>query len=188
MPWTEMTDLPKPDYARNMRLIGYTDQGGRPTACRSWCIAATPISGTCSRRASRVIDVRDPTQSEAPSTTSRRRPTPGTSISRSHDDLLLVIHAKDMFAGRRLRRRAQLLQGALGKTGRHAPRPNAGGAQLDGGHGGLRHLQAGGSRARSASCRSTAAASIASGTSAAAGPTRRRCSTASPTTSSSPST
>ena len=25
-----MTDLPKPDYARNMRIIGHTDQGGRP--------------------------------------------------------------------------------------------------------------------------------------------------------------
>jgi len=23
-------DLPAPDYARNMRLIGYSDQGGRP--------------------------------------------------------------------------------------------------------------------------------------------------------------
>ena len=23
-------DLPKPDYARNMRLVGYSDQGGRP--------------------------------------------------------------------------------------------------------------------------------------------------------------
>ena len=25
-----MTDLPKPDHARNMRLIGHSDQGGRP--------------------------------------------------------------------------------------------------------------------------------------------------------------
>jgi hypothetical protein len=25
-----MTDLPKPDYARNMRIIGHSDQGGRP--------------------------------------------------------------------------------------------------------------------------------------------------------------
>ena len=24
------TELPKPAYARNMRLIGYSDQGGRP--------------------------------------------------------------------------------------------------------------------------------------------------------------
>ena len=23
-------ELPKPDYARNMRLLGYSDQGGRP--------------------------------------------------------------------------------------------------------------------------------------------------------------
>ena len=23
-------DLPKPDYAKNIKLIGYTDQGGRP--------------------------------------------------------------------------------------------------------------------------------------------------------------
>ncbi len=25
-----MTDLPQPDYARNMRIIGHCDQGGRP--------------------------------------------------------------------------------------------------------------------------------------------------------------
>ena len=25
-----MSELPKPDYARNMRLVGHTDQGGRP--------------------------------------------------------------------------------------------------------------------------------------------------------------
>src|SRR5262249_60869331 len=25
-----MTDLPRPDYARNMRIIGHSDQGGRP--------------------------------------------------------------------------------------------------------------------------------------------------------------
>jgi len=25
-----MSRLPKPDYARNMRLIGHSDQGGRP--------------------------------------------------------------------------------------------------------------------------------------------------------------
>ncbi len=25
-----MTDLPKPDYARNMCIVGHTDQGGRP--------------------------------------------------------------------------------------------------------------------------------------------------------------
>ena len=25
-----MSELPKPDYARNMRVVGYTDQGGRP--------------------------------------------------------------------------------------------------------------------------------------------------------------
>jgi hypothetical protein len=24
------TALPRPDYARNMRLVGYSDQGGRP--------------------------------------------------------------------------------------------------------------------------------------------------------------
>ena len=25
-----MTELPKPDYARNMRIVGHSDQGGRP--------------------------------------------------------------------------------------------------------------------------------------------------------------
>ena len=25
-----MSDLPKPDYARNMRIVGHSDQGGRP--------------------------------------------------------------------------------------------------------------------------------------------------------------
>ena len=31
-----MTDLPQPDYARNMRIIGHSDQGGRADGFRAY--------------------------------------------------------------------------------------------------------------------------------------------------------
>src|SRR5712691_376877 len=91
------TDLPKPDFARNMRLIGYCDQGGRPDGVQIMVERGFAYVGHMFSKGFSVIDVRDP-----------RNPTPASYIAappgtwnihlQVHGDLLLVINAKDMFA------------------------------------------------------------------------------------------
>lgn len=92
-----MTTLPPPDYARNIRLIGHSDQGGRPDALqvmvhRGYAYLAHPWS-----RGFSIVDVRDPKNPGAtvyvPSP-----PNTWTIHLQTHDDLLLVIHARDLFA------------------------------------------------------------------------------------------
>jgi hypothetical protein len=120
------TDLPTPDFARNMRLIGYSDQGGRPDGVqimveRGFAYIGHMFSKGFSDQGGRpdgvqimvergfayighmfskgfsVIDVRDP---RAPKPANYIAAPPGTwNIHlQVHGDLLLVINAKDMFA------------------------------------------------------------------------------------------
>ncbi|CAN7655001.1 LVIVD repeat-containing protein [Pararhizobium sp. LjRoot238] len=94
-----MTDIsiPTPDFARNMRLIGHSPIGGRGDGLqlmvhRGYAYVAHPWSSGFS-----IIDVRDP-----------KRPGPVTYVQapantwnihlQTHDDLLLVIDALDLFA------------------------------------------------------------------------------------------
>ena len=114
-------DLPKPDYARNMRILAHCDQGGRPDGVQIMVHRGHAYIGHMFSKGFSVLDVRD---AKRPRAVSYLAAPPGTwNIHlQTHDDLLLVI--------------------------------------------------------------SKAAAFIASGTPAAAGPTCRRSSTDSPTTSS----
>ncbi len=77
-----MTELPKPDYARNMRIVGHTDQGGRPDGVQVMVHRGFAFVGHMFSKGFSVIDVRDPKKSARGETTSRRRQTPGTSICR----------------------------------------------------------------------------------------------------------
>lgn len=89
--------LTPPDHARNMKLIGHSDIGGRGDGLqlmvhRGWAYVAHPWSQGFS-----IVDVRDP-----------RRPGAVTYVAappntwnihlQTHDDLLLVINALDQFA------------------------------------------------------------------------------------------
>jgi len=47
-----MSDLPQPDYARNMRIIGHCDQGGRPDGVQIMVHRGYAYSATCSPRVS----------------------------------------------------------------------------------------------------------------------------------------
>jgi hypothetical protein len=91
------TDLPKPDFARNMRLIGYTDQGGRPDGVQIMVERGFAYVGHMFSKGFSVIDVRDPRNPKAANYIAAP---PGTwNIHlQVHGDLLLVINAKDMFA------------------------------------------------------------------------------------------
>jgi hypothetical protein len=90
-------DLPRPDYLRNMRLIGFSDQGGRPDGVQIMVSHGHAYIGHMFSKGFSVVDVRDP-----------RNPKPVNYVAapagtwnihlQTHDDLLLVVNAKDMFA------------------------------------------------------------------------------------------
>ncbi len=94
-----MTEFPAPDYARNIRVISHSDQGGRADGMqlmvhRGYAYVSHMFSGGFS-----VLDVRDAKNPRvvnyiaAPANT-------WTIHLQTHDDLLLLINAKDMFAAR----------------------------------------------------------------------------------------
>ncbi|MFC7397719.1 LVIVD repeat-containing protein [Chelatococcus sp. GCM10030263] len=107
-------DLPKPDHARNMRLIGHSDQGGRPDGVQLMVNKGYAYTGHMFSKGFSIIDVRDP-----------RNPVPVNYIAaphntwnihlQTHDDLLLVINAKDMFAASEFQDEKQYYTGALGQ-------------------------------------------------------------------------
>jgi hypothetical protein len=92
-----MTDLPQPDYARNMRIIGHCDQGGRPDGVQIMVHRGYAYIGHMFSKGFSVVDVRD---AKRPRAVNYLAAPPGTwNIHlQTHDDLLLVINAKDMFA------------------------------------------------------------------------------------------
>jgi hypothetical protein len=54
-----MTEPPKPDYARNMRIVGHTDQGGRPDGVQVMVQRGFAFVGHMFSKGFSVIDVRD---------------------------------------------------------------------------------------------------------------------------------
>jgi hypothetical protein len=80
-----------------MRLIGHSDQGGRPDAVQIMVHRGFAYVGHIFSRGFSVIDVRDPRN---PVTVAYIPAPPNTWTLhlQTHDDLLLVIHNKDMFA------------------------------------------------------------------------------------------
>lgn len=110
-----MTDLPRPDYAHRMRLIGHSDQGGRPDGMqlmvhRGHAFIAHMFSGGFS-----VLDVHD-ARNPRTITYVPAPPNTWTIHLQTHEDLLLVIHAKDMFGAREFADERAYYSGALGKT------------------------------------------------------------------------
>jgi len=90
-------DLPAPSYARNMRAIGHTDQGGRPDGVQIMVYGGFAYIGHVFSKGFSVVDVRDPARPKPV----RYVPAPPNTWNlhlQAHDDLLLVIHNKDMFA------------------------------------------------------------------------------------------
>jgi hypothetical protein len=110
-----MQDLPKPDHARNLRLIGHSDQGGRPDGVQLMIHRGHAYVGHMFSKGFSVVDVRDP-----------RNPRPVTYVPapvntwnihlQTADDLLLVINAKDMFAAAEFQDEHAYYKGSLGKT------------------------------------------------------------------------
>ena len=110
-----MTELPKPDYARNMRIVGHTDQGGRPDGVQVMVHRGFAFVGHMFSKGFSVIDVRDAKNPRAVSYVAAPANTWNIHLQ-VHDDLLLVIHAKDMFAAAEFADERAYYSGALGKT------------------------------------------------------------------------
>ena len=106
-------ELPRPDHARNMRLIGYCDQGGRPDGVQVMVHRGYAYVGHMFSKGFSVIDVRDP---KSPRAANYVAAPPGTwNIHlQTHDDLLLVINAKDMFAAAEFADERAYYRGQLG--------------------------------------------------------------------------
>jgi hypothetical protein len=110
-----MTELPKPDYARNMRVVGHTDQGGRPDGVQVMVHRGFAFVGHMFSKGFSIIDVRDPTNPRAVNYIAAPANTWNIHLQ-AHEDLLLVIHAKDMFAAAEFADERAYYSGALGKT------------------------------------------------------------------------
>ena len=109
-----MSDLPTPDYARNLRLIGHSDQGGRPDGVQLMIHNGHAYTGHMFSKGFSVIDVRDPRDPKAAAYV----PAPPNTWNihlQTHDDLLLVINAKDMFAAAEFQDERAYYKGALGE-------------------------------------------------------------------------
>jgi hypothetical protein len=110
-----MTELPKPDYARNMRVVGHTDQGGRPDGVQVMVHRGFAFVGHMFSKGFSIIDVRDPANPRAVNYIAAPANTWNIHLQ-THEDLLLVIHAKDMFAASEFADERAYYSGALGKT------------------------------------------------------------------------
>ena len=131
-------DIPKPAYAHNMRAIGHSDQGGRPDAVQVMVNKGHAYVSHLFSNGFSVIDVRDPKNPKAVG----YYPCPENTWNlhcQTYDDLLLVVHAKNMWAQPELADERNYYKG---KTDFHAQSEAEGRAQLVGRHGGLRHFEA----------------------------------------------
>lgn len=91
-----MTDL-VPDYARNMRLIGHSDQAGRSDGVQLMVHRGYAYIGQFVSEGFSIVDVRDPRRPRAAGFVAAPRNTWNNHLQ-AHGDLLLVVHAKNLFA------------------------------------------------------------------------------------------
>ena len=110
-----MSELPKPDYVRNMRLVGHSDQGGRPDGVQIMVHRGYAYVGHMFSKGFSVIHVRDPSKPRAVNYLSAPAGTWNIHLQ-THDDLLLVINAKDMFAAAEFADEKAYYKGQLGKV------------------------------------------------------------------------
>jgi hypothetical protein len=120
-----MNDLPTSDYARNMRILAHCDQDGRPDGVQIMVHRGFAYIGHMFSKGFSVIDVRDP---KRPRAVNYLPAPPGTwNIHlQTHDDLLLVINAKDMFAAAEFADERAYYKGQLGKAVGTTDRRSAG--------------------------------------------------------------
>jgi hypothetical protein len=90
-------DLPKPDHARNMRVLAYCDQGGRPDGVQIMVERGYAYIGHMFSKGFSIVDVRDAYNPRPAGYVAAPANTWNIHLQ-THENLLLVINAKDMFA------------------------------------------------------------------------------------------
>jgi len=108
-------ELPKPDYARNMRLLGYSDQGGRPDGVQIMVAQGHAYIGHMFSKGFSIVDVRDPRHLQ-PVNYVPAPPGTWNIHLQTHYNLLLVVNAKDMFAAAEFADERAYYRGAIGAT------------------------------------------------------------------------
>jgi hypothetical protein len=108
-------DHPTPDYARNMRIVGHSDQGGRPDGVQLMVHRGYAYIGHMFSKGFSVVDVRDASNPRAVNYLAAPANT-WTIHLQTHDELLLVINAKDMFAAAEFADERAYYQGQLGNV------------------------------------------------------------------------
>lgn len=88
---------PAPDYARNMKLIGHSDIGGRGDGLQLMVHRGFAYVGHPWSQGFSIVDVRDP-KNPGEVTYLPAPPNTWNIHLQTHDDLLLVINALDLFA------------------------------------------------------------------------------------------
>jgi len=109
------TDLPKADFARNMKLIGHSDMGGRPDGVQLMVNKGHAFIGHMFSKGFSVADVSDPRNIKPVGYIPAPENTWNIHLQ-THEDLLLVIHAKDMFASAEFADEKAYYQTSVGKT------------------------------------------------------------------------
>ena len=107
-------DLPQPDYAYNLEIIGHTDQGGRPDGVQLMVNKGFAITGHMFSDGFSVIDVRDP-RNPKPVHYEPAAPNTWNIHLQTHEDLMLVINAKNMFAAEEFQDEAEYYSGQIGE-------------------------------------------------------------------------
>jgi hypothetical protein len=107
-------DLPVPELARNMRLVGHTDQGGRPDGVQLMVHRGYAYIGHMFSKGFSVVDVKDPARPKPVQYVPAAQNTWNIHLQ-THDDLLLVINAKDMFAAPEFQDEKAYYKGELGR-------------------------------------------------------------------------
>ena len=91
------TELPKPVHARNMRLIGYSDQNERPDGNQLMVHRGYAYIGHMYSQGVSIVDVRDPRAPRTVEFIAAPKNTWNIHLQ-AHDDLLMVVNARDMKA------------------------------------------------------------------------------------------
>ncbi|WP_413736944.1 LVIVD repeat-containing protein [Sodalis sp. RH21] len=89
-----------PDYSRNMRLLSHSDQGGKPDGVQVMVHRGYAYIGHMVSQGVSIVDVRD-VKHPRPAGFIAAPPGTWNVHLQAHDDLLLVINARDLFADAR---------------------------------------------------------------------------------------
>lgn len=108
------SNLPKADYAHRMKLIGHSDQGGKPDGVQLMVNKGHAFIGHMFSKGFSVVDCTDPRQPKSVAYIAAPPNTWNIHLQ-TFGDLLLVINAKDMFAAAEFQDEKAYYKGSLGE-------------------------------------------------------------------------